>query len=47
MVLFGGGRGEEEVFDGAEDEESGGGLVRVRWQARPQSIRQTPVNEPC
>ena len=30
-MVFGGWRGEEEVFDGAEDEEEGGGLVRVRW----------------
>jgi hypothetical protein len=30
-VLFGRGRGEEEVFDSGEDEESGGGLVKVRW----------------
>jgi hypothetical protein len=35
------GRGKEEVFDGAEDEEEGGGLVMVRWHTRPQSIRQT------
>jgi hypothetical protein len=35
-------RREEEVFDGAEGEEEGGGLVRVRveaWYTRPQSIR--------
>jgi hypothetical protein len=29
-VVFGWWRGEEEVFDGAEDEEGGGGLVEVR-----------------
>ena len=39
--MFGGGRGEEEVFDGGEDEEEGGGLARVRWYTRPQSTRQT------
>lgn len=34
-------RGEKEVFDGAEDEEEGGGLMRVRWRTRAQLIRQT------
>lgn len=33
--------GKKEVFDGAEDEEEGGGLVRVRWGTRPQSAKQT------
>lgn len=44
-MVCGGGRGEEEVFDGAEDEEEGGGLVRVRWRTRPQFIRQTSEKE--
>lgn len=44
-MVFGGWRGEEEVFDGAEDEEEGGGLVRVRWRTRPQFMRQTSEKE--